>query len=221
MRRRLYTEHKYVTHRLCEFGRLLAKADFANDGGIQAATAGLQEIKDLLTGHAEHENAKIHRLLQQRQSTVHAAIEMEHAKHQASFEKMESILSMLQAERQSSAKIELGEQLYRTFQEFEAKNALHQVAEETRILPELYRLYSDEEILKGVDGPVYEEMGVDDMAGMIQTLAPHFNIHDSTGMLRDIYMTRPEKFHALWPLVKDCFNIPDQAGMFNAIIGRQ
>ena len=65
-------------------------------------------------------------------------------------------------------------------------------------MPELHRLYSDEEILSRVDGPVYTEMKVNHLIDMLKELFPHFNREDKFGMLNDIHMTQPNKFSILW-----------------------
>ncbi|MBA3535014.1 MAG: hypothetical protein H0T84_00120 [Tatlockia sp.] len=65
-------------------------------------------------------------------------------------------------------------------------------------MPELQRLYTDEEILANVDAKTYALMTPDQMVNMIEVLFPHFNADDREAFLRDIYKSEPVKFHEAW-----------------------
>ena len=65
------------------------------------------------------------------------------------------------------------------------------------ILPELQRLYTDEE-LRQVEARTYAEMTPEDMVGMMRVLFPHMNPSDRLAFLSDIQSLQPEKFSAAW-----------------------
>lgn len=195
-RRRLYTEHKYVTYTLSEFSRFVAKADFSNNGQISAVKEKFGGVKGLMHGHAAHENERIHELLRRKGSHVQDAIETDHAGHDPVFHNLDEILELALTETASEQKKEAGYRFYLEFQKFEASNLMHQFYEETQIMPELHRLYTDEEILEYVDKHSYEQMSGEDLAGMMQELFPHFNKDDRFGMLNDIRLVQPAKFQA-------------------------
>ncbi|MBA4283771.1 MAG: hypothetical protein C0432_05710 [Candidatus Puniceispirillum sp.] len=195
-RRRLYTEHKYVTYTLSEFSRFVAKTNFSNNDQISIVKEKFEGVKGLMHGHAAHENERIHELLRRKGSHVQEAIEADHAGHDPVFHNLDEILESALTEAGSEQKKEAGYQFYLEFQKFEASNLMHQFYEETQIMPELHRLYTDEEILEYVDKHSYEQMSGEDLAGMMQELFPHFNKDDRYGMLNDIRLAQPTKFQA-------------------------
>lgn len=195
-RRRLYTEHKYVTYTISEFSRFVAKTDFSSNEQISVVKDKFEGVKGLMHGHAAHENERIHELLRRKGSHVQDAIEADHAGHDSTFHGLDEILELSLNETDSEEKRAAGYRFYLEFQKFEASNLMHQFYEETQIMPELHRLCTDEEILDFVDKHSYEQMSGEDLAGMMQELFPHFNKDDRYGMLNDIRLTVPEKFQA-------------------------
>lgn len=193
-RRRLYTEHKYVTYTLSEFSRFVAKIDFSNNEQISEVKNRFVGVKGLMNGHAGHENERIHELLRRKNSHVQDLIEAEHAGHDVVFQNLDALLERALAETDVDLKRGAGYQFYLEFQKFEAGNLRHQIYEETRIMPELHRFYSDEQILEQVDTPSYEQMTSEDLVGMMQELFPQFNKDDRYGMLNDIRLSQPAKF---------------------------
>lgn len=193
-RRRLYTEHKYVTYTLSEFSRFVAKTDFSNNDQIGVVKDKFEGVKGLMNGHAAHENERIHELLRRKGSHVQDAMETDHAGHDSTFHSLDEVLELSLTETDVEQKKAAGYRFYLEFQKFEASNLMHQFYEETQIMPELHRLYTDEEILEFVDKHSYEQMSGEDLAGMMQELFPHFNKDDKYGMLNDIRLTQPAKF---------------------------
>ena len=73
--------------------------------------------------------------------------------------------------------------------------------EETIILPELQRLYSDKE-LKEIEAKTYAVMSPDDLVDMLQILFPHMNAADKQAFLSDIKECQPDKYAVIWPKIK-------------------
>jgi hypothetical protein len=73
--------------------------------------------------------------------------------------------------------------------------------EETIILPELQRLYSDQE-LKAVEAKTYAIMTPDELFEMLQVLFPHMNAYDKKAFLSDIKECQPEKYEIIWPKIQ-------------------
>lgn len=192
MRRRLYTEHKYVSFRLSEFSRFVATADFTQDTEVAEVKRQFEGIKALMLRHAEHENNSIHPLLAAKGSSVFRRLELDHTHHATVFAQLDTLLDAT-----------MGHDFCLVFLRFEADNLVHQDFEETQLLPELYRLYTDAEILAQVDGPVY--------AAMMTVLFPHFNRLDRQGMLNDIRLAQPEKFLQAWEQISPMLEKSEQA----------
>lgn len=215
-RRRLYTEHKYVTYTLSEFSRYVAKTDFSSNDQIAEVKEKFGGVKGLMHGHAAHENERIHELLRRKGSNVQDAIETDHAGHDSTFHSLDEVLELSLTETDVEQKKAAGYRFYLEFQKFEASNLMHQFYEETQIMPELHRLYTDEEILEFVDKHSYEQMSGEDLAGMMQELFPHFNKDDRYGMLNDIRLAQPAKFQAALSGVLPSLS-PEEGAEFTAI----
>jgi hypothetical protein len=197
-RYRIYREHKFVTYTITEFTRFVSKVDFSLNANVYEVIERFNGVKGLMHGHAEHENSRIHVLLRKKKSTVHLETESDHANHDNVFKSLDLILAQILEITDSDLKCELGHRFYLEVQHFEAENLRHQFYEETVIMPELQKLYSDDEILNEVDGHVYEIMTADQMVEMMQVLFPHFNKSDREAFLRDIKHSQPMKFSKVW-----------------------
>ena len=95
-----------------------------------------------------------------------------------------------------------GYQLYLAFRKFSGENLLHLHEEETVILPELQRLYSDEE-LSTVEFATYNIMSADDLVEMLAVLFPHMDANDKKVFLLDIKACDPTKFAVVWSRIQD------------------
>lgn len=194
MRVKLYREHKYVSFALSELERLIAKTDFTNDAAIDQVQTEWQGIKEMLEGHAHHEEHSFHTLLEKKGSTIHHEA---HHDHEHQEETLNNLQDLLNAIKTSSDRIEAGYQFYLAFRKFVGDNLLHLHEEETKLLPELQRLCTDEE-LRAIEHPIYKIMTVEEMVEMVQVLFPHMNFSDKCAFLTDIKLAEPQKFLGLW-----------------------
>lgn len=192
MRYQFYREHKYVSSALNDVERLIAKTDFRNELDTLNAQSAFQELTEMLEGHAHYENEKLHRLLDKKGSKVHQHAEDEHALQQQKITEIQSLFNQI-LEPSINERIALGYNLYLTYRKFVADNLAHLHEEETLILPELQRLYTDEE-LKRVEAETYNIMSSDEMIEMLRVLFPHMNSVDKEAFLSDIKECQPDKY---------------------------
>lgn len=190
MRAKLYREHKYVSFALSELERCIAKADFTNNADIEHIQREWLAVKEMLKGHARHEEENFHALLEKKGSTIHREA---HDDHERQEESLENLQCLLDGTLTSFDRIEAGYQFYLAYRKFVADNLLHLHEEETKLLPELQRLCTDEE-LRAIENPIYEIMTSDEMAEMLQVLFPHMNPSDKYAFLTDIKLAQPQKF---------------------------
>lgn len=194
MRVKLYREHKYVSFELSELERLIAKTDFTDDVAIDHIQSEWQRIREMLEGHAYHEEHNFHALLEKKGSTIHHEA---HNDHEHQEETLKSLQHLLDAIKTSSDRIEAGYQFYLVYRKFVGDNLLHLHEEETKLLPELQRLCTDEE-LRAIEHSTYNLMTVEEMLEMVQVLFPHMNFSDKCAFLADIRLAQPQKFLQLW-----------------------
>ena len=201
MRVKFYREHKYVSAVLNNLERLIAKTDFRKDTEIEVARKEWKEISDMLKEHARYEEEKLHSLLEKKGSMVCRQAQGQHEEMDAIFPRVDALFEAVIKEENQEKKVELGYELYLVFRKFVGENLLHLYEEETKILPELQRLYTDEE-LRCVEDSTYKVMTVEEMVDMLQVLFPHMNALDKEAFLEDIQLSRPEKFKQIIDKVK-------------------
>lgn len=209
-RYRLYREHKYVSFMLSSFSAEVAKIDFSLDENVNRIKEQFSEIIALMHGHASHENDSIHALLRDKDSLVHEKTEADHDAHEDTFEKLNQLLMSILEETDVARKIDLGHQFYLEIQRFEAENLLHQIYEETVIMPELQRLYTNEELLQKIDAKSYALMTSEQMIQMMEILFPHMNPDDRAFFLNDICRTEPIKFMEAWNGISSIIDISER-----------
>lgn len=152
----------------------------------------------------------IHVLLKDKNSRVHEKIEADHDAHEENFGELNQLLMTILEETDVARKIDLGYQFYLQIQRVEAENLLHQLYEETVIMPELQRLYTDEALLQKVDAKTYALMTSEQMIQMMKILFPHMNADDRKFFLNDIYRSQPTKFIEAWNGISSTIDVSER-----------
>lgn len=194
MRFRFYREHKYVSHKLNELERAVAKADFTSDEGYRAICEKWQELKEMLSEHANYENNYLHPLLKNKGSKLFEEVEKDHEKQEKDLKDLSMALESLKQIDDVEELAEKSYQFYLQYRRFVGENLLHLYEEETVLLPELQRLYTDRELMEA-DKEIFNIMTDDQMVEMLQVLFPHMNPQDQGAILNHIHEMTPEKHH--------------------------
>ncbi|MBI2792824.1 MAG: hypothetical protein HYX61_12780 [Gammaproteobacteria bacterium] len=192
MRYRFYREHKYLIFLLFELERLIAKTDFRVNDQILKIKEKLSSFAALLKGHGIHEENALHVLLKNKDSQVHEKVEREHQHHEEQSFLLDQKLDAILKENEN-LKVSLGYEFYLAYRLFLIENLQHFHQEETVIMSELQRLYSDDE-LKKVERNTYHHMTPQEMIEMMQILSPHMDPNDKAFFLNDIKEADLEKF---------------------------
>jgi hypothetical protein len=199
MRYKFYREHKYVSFALNELERRIAKTDFRVFEEIEKIKGEFEAVVEMLKGHAYYENSCLHVLLRKKQSALYEHVEADHQEYDDVLDdlllKLKQVLS--EQEEEEEERVEKGYQFYLCYRKFVGDNLLHLHEEETVILPELQRLYTDEE-LKMVESDTYRQMTSQEMIHMMEVLFPHMNPDDKEAFLKDIKDCQPKKFSEAW-----------------------
>jgi len=193
MRYRFYREHKFVIPFINDVTRLIARTDFQDEEQLKVVRERVNNVIGMLQGHAEHEEKAFHLLLEAKGSTVHQSIMKDHADHARLFDHIEASLKDISTAGTGEEKIRLGYAFYLQFREFEANNMNHINDEERVIMPELQRLYTDEE-LRAVEAKIYHKMEPDHMIHMMKVIFPYMDSVDHLVFLSDIQIATPDKF---------------------------
>jgi len=201
MRYKFYREHKYVSAAVNDVERLIAKIDFRKQDEVAKVKQAFDALIHMLKGHAHYENETLHELLRKKGSEVYKHVEQDHVQYEQQIADLEERLKKVMESSEPEEQVELGYQFYVWFRKFAGDNLLHLHEEETVILPELQRLYSDEELSK-VEFKTYNMMTPEDMIEMLEVLFPHMNPSDHEVFLADIRACDPEKFAAIWHQIR-------------------
>jgi len=193
MRFRFYREHKYVSYRLHELESLIAKTDFSIRSDVLTIKQQLSDLDALIKGHAMHEDNTLHALLKEKKSKIHELIEAEHHDFDRRFTQMRKLLDAILVAKKEEQELSLGYDFYLAYRLFVADNLKHFHDEETLIMPELQRLYTDDELRK-IEHNTYHHMTPGQMLHMLKVLFPHMNSEDKTFFLDEMKAAEPEKF---------------------------
>jgi hypothetical protein len=180
--------------------RLIARADFRENKQVNKIREQLDSIETMMQGHAAHEDNKLHSLLRQKGSVVHHAIEKEHQHHEAQYGEFKRMLKQIIDTPPEEEKLRLGYEFFLSYRLFFSENLQHFHTEETIIMSELQRLYTDEE-LRRVEFDTYAMMTPEQMAHMMEVLSPYMDPNDRTFFLREMKESEPEKFVKAWQLM--------------------
>lgn len=209
MRYKFYREHKYVSFALNDLEREIAKADFRDPKQLEQLREGFENLLQMLRGHAEYENTVLHKLLRKKGSTVFRHAEEEHRHADKELKHLHELLEKIGTASNSDDRMERGYEFYLAYRKFVGENLLHLHEEEALLLPELQKLYSDDE-LRAVEFETYERMTPEQMVHMMEVLFPHMNPSDHEAFLRDIKDAQPEKFAIVWPAIQSLFRPSEQ-----------
>lgn len=216
MRYRFYREHKYVTYRLYHFERNCAQADFTVDEDLLSLKLQLESVRDLMLGHAQHEDEAIHVLLEAKGSVLAEKMRHEHQQHEDTFVRLFMCLEEILKIDDKETRLNLGNQFYLLYRLFISQNLQHLHEEETLLLPELQRLYNDNE-LREIDNQTYRLMSKADMVDMLATLFPHLNADDRRFFLEEIQIAVPEKYQAVLPEIRELLTPEEKALYFSQL----
>jgi hemerythrin-like domain-containing protein len=209
MRYKFYREHKYVSAAVNDLERLVAKTDFCIRADVEKIKKEFNMLIQMLKGHAEYENETLHELLKKKGSAVFKQVEEDHERYEQQLADLESRLNKILENTSPDDQIELGYQFYLWFRKFAGDNLLHLHEEETVILPELQRLYSDD-VLSTVEFGSYRMMTPEQLIHMVIVLFPHMNPTDREVFLSDIKTCDPVKFSIAWRGVQSMLDLNER-----------
>ena len=214
MRYQFYREHKYVSSALNDLERLIARTDFCDPDEVGDVEQLFEALAGMLQGHAEYENERLHALLKLKNAptALYAHVEEDHAAQDQQLLEIRQILQGISLQNSPERKIEEGRRLYLTYRKFVADNLAHLHEEETQLLPELQRLYSDSE-LQQVEAQTYREMAPSEIVQMLEILFPHMNRYDRHALLNDIRALEPKKFAAVLKGIKPMLTESEQLAL--------
>lgn len=183
-RYRYYRVHKWISFEFSELERLIARSDFRLNTEVKIIKNQIKKLEVIMAHHADFEDSMIHALLEKKCSTAHTGVELEHQRHHAQYRDFKMQLNKILECSDVCMRDDLGYDFYMQFRLFFSENLKHFHDEEMVIMPELQRLYSDEE-LRLAQSEVYRQMAPDQIIQMMSLLAPYINPSDKDFFTRE------------------------------------
>jgi iron-sulfur cluster repair protein YtfE (RIC family) len=202
--------HRYIRHDMFALAEAMAKVDFRDDAQRKEIKGKFDALVEFLHGHAEGEEMFQTPLLKAKKSPVEGQMELE---HKAINEEMIALANKLSDVMRSTTPEEqqqLGYAFYLSYTIFMGNYMQHLVKEETVIMPEFHRLYTDKE-LRAVTLGLYPQMSQDKLIDMVKTFFPYVNAWDREVMLQDIYDSIPnDKFIEIWKFIAPTLQVVER-----------
>jgi hypothetical protein len=192
-RYRSYCVHKYITNRIFALEGFIAKLDFSSLAQIKSMQQQFAEFDSMMKMHAEFEELLIHPLLKEKGSHKHEPIEADHEEHHIQLKQLHQQLEKILTTDNEEERVYLGHTFYLAYRSLVSDILKHLNDEETHMVTELHRLYTDEE-LKDIEHRGYQKMPVERIIHMIKTQFPYMDPHDKAFILSGIKEAVPEKF---------------------------
>jgi hypothetical protein len=176
-----------------ELLRRLGRADF--DAGVQAELlADLRAHLELASGHLAHEDSVIHPALESRAPGAVAALEADHAHHQARFATLAGAVRAIEHAAPTDRPA-LGRALYIAFSTFVAEDLAHMAREESEIWPRLCALFTDDEIAE-LEMTIIASLGEADNIAFMRLMLPAMNPAERTALLTAMKSGAPPEAYA-------------------------
>ncbi len=218
MRYKFYREHKYLSYKLFTLEGLVAKTDFKNIEAVKNVKSELSSLKAVMNGHAAYEDNTLHELLRQKGSRAHELSEDDHEKLEGRLKAFHKALDKIISTKDKEEQLALGYSFYLEYRLFVSESLQHLHEEETIVMNELQRLYSDDE-LRSVEFNAYTHMSTVQMINMIEDLFPHMNFNECEDFLTDMKKSHPQKFTEILKNIAPKIVTTEQAERIVALLG--
>lgn len=192
--------HKYIRGLLFDFAKLCGATDFSNKLQEQVLIEKFEELKLIMTSHAQHEEKQFHRLLKERGSLLCVNAENEHRQHEEDLELLSKKIEFTSKTENAEEKKEAGYDFYLSYTEYLAQNLKHLLEEERILMSEFWRLYTEEELQNEIINEFYSSIDANIIAGMFNTLFPYMDANDRLSYFLDLQKASPN-------MVKEIFNL--------------
>ncbi|HYD99671.1 MAG TPA: hemerythrin domain-containing protein [Alphaproteobacteria bacterium] len=159
----------------------IGATDFADPAATAALLGALRRQLALAAAHLEHEDRHIHAALEARAPGASGTLESQHDDHRAGFAELAGLIAGIEAAG-PAARPALGHRLYLAYSRFVAEDFEHMAEEETVVLPELQRLFSDAELM-AIEGAILAEIEPPEMMEYMRLMLPAMNRTERAGLL--------------------------------------
>ena len=209
--------HKGVRKALFDAVTRIGAADCRDAAAASAAAGIARSLVALSRKHIGSEMRFIHPAVEARAPGLLADLDHAHDDHARQLDALEAIARDLEAARDAAARVTLGGRLYEMLSLFVAAELAHMAQEEQAIMPELWRLFSDEELL-AMQQAIIAALGPDGLAMFLRPMLPAMNPTERERMLGGLkHGLPPEQWDGVWTLAGSVLNASALADLSAAL----
>ena len=181
--------HKAIRHMLSSTSHAIGMADFDDKQVAQEILKQLDVTITVLQAHAGHEEKFVHSPLESRVPGITASIEEDHNHDDQVYAKLETLANQVRSAGGGEA-VDLGYEVYRTFNNFVGEYLAHLDREESELEPALLANFTNAEI-KAIDDAIMASVSPELMAEFLLLIFASFNPDELTTILGGVKASAP------------------------------
>jgi hemerythrin-like domain-containing protein len=188
------TVHKALRALIYHLSTMLQTADFTDERATTASLAALEHFLELLHEHAMHEDRTVFAATHKFEPAMIDKLEAEHHDIGEQLDQVRKNIARVQAAKSNEERIEAGDALNRSVNNFIAFYLTHLAHEEATVLPATWKHFTDEELV-GMRIDVQRNTPPARFAEWMRWMFPAMNINELVGMFRGLKSHAPQPFY--------------------------
>ena len=188
------TVHKALRSLIYHLSTMLQTADYTDERSTKACLAALEHFLELLHEHAMYEDKTVFAQTHKFEPQMVDELEKEHQQIDAHLDQVHKSMAQVLAAATDHARIEAGDALNRSVNNFIAFYLTHLCHEESTVLPATWKYFTDEELL-GMRHEVQRSTPPARFAEWMRWMMPAMNINELIGMFRGLKAHAPQPFY--------------------------
>jgi len=173
---------------------MLQTADFADEGTAKACLAALEHFLELLHEHAGYEDRTVFAAMRKFEPEMIDQLESEHGELGVRLDRVHQSIDRVKAAGSAQARIEAGDLLNRSVNDFIAFYLGHLSHEEATVLPATFKYFTDQE-LTGMRAEVQRTTSPARFAEWMRWMFPSINTNELVDMFRGLKAHAPRPFY--------------------------
>ncbi|GEO84264.1 MULTISPECIES: hypothetical protein [Alphaproteobacteria] len=187
--------HKGLRKAGCDMLCRLGSTDYENPEEAASALSALRTFLMLAAAHVAHEDDNIHGVLQQRGGTTDT-VDHQHDDHRRAFDQIEALACSVETVSPIGRRA-AGRKLYLAFAAYLAEDLAHMHEEETETAAQLWKTFTDEELL-AIEMRIVASMSPEKNMAFMRLMIPAMNPVERAAVLGSVRTgAPPEVFNAI------------------------
>ncbi|MHA7970198.1 hemerythrin domain-containing protein [Rhizobium sp. CAU 1783] len=187
--------HKGLRKAGCDMLGRLGAADYENPEEAESVLAQLRTFITLAADHVMHEDHHVHGLLQQRGYSTET-VDNQHDDHRLAFDQLEALVAAVEKAWPVNKRA-AGRKLYLAFAAYLSEDLAHMHEEETETATQLWKNFTDDEIL-AIEMRIVASMSPEKNMAFMRLMIPAMNPSERAALLGAVRTgAPPEVFNAI------------------------